>query len=174
MQPQLFPYSPERDVYRLLQIEPSAAPDEINAAVRRLARTFHPDRNWSPRATQEMQVVNAVRSLLIDPEARATYDRARHRFLAEEAARSARRVTRLVTQPAVPRPVAAGSPGSSLQDAVGSMLALTGQALMAALRALLDAFRPRCAVCWALADFDHRYCASCGAPLGQPRPLPGR
>jgi curved DNA-binding protein CbpA len=174
MQPQLFPYSPERDVYRLLQVEPSATADEINAAVRRLARTFHPDRNWSPRATQEMQVVNAVRSLLIDPGARATYDRARGRFLAEHAARSERRVTRLVARPAVPRPVTASSPAAGPQLGVGSVLALTGQMLMAALRGLLDAFRPRCAVCWALADFDHRYCAACGAPLGQPRPLPGR
>ncbi len=170
MQPQLFPYSPERDVYRLLRVEPSAAPDEITAAVRRLARTFHPDRNWSPRATQEMQVVNAVRSLLIDPQARAAYDRARHRFLAENAARSARRVTGLVDRPAPPVAVASPRP----QIGVGSVRALTGQALMTALRALLDAFRPRCAVCWALADFDHRYCAACGAPLGRPRPLPGR
>ena len=173
MQPQLFPYSPERDVYRLLQVEPSAAPDEINAAVRRLARTFHPDRNGSPRATQEMQVVNAVRNLLIDPQARATYDRARHRFLAEHAARADRRVTRLVASPEVPRRAAADS-AAVPQLGVGSVLALTGQALMAALRALLDAFRPRCRVCWAVADFEHRYCAACGAPLGQPRPLPGR
>jgi curved DNA-binding protein CbpA len=173
MQPQLFPYSPERDVYRLLQVEPLAPPEEINAAVRRLARTFHPDRNGSPRATQEMQVVNAVRDLLIDPQSRATYDRARHRFLDEHAARSGRRVTGLVARPAVPRRPAADS-SAVPQLGVGSLLALTGQALLAALRALLDAFRPRCRVCWALADFDHRFCASCGAPLGQPRPLPGR
>ena len=173
MQPQLFPYSPERDVYRLLQVEPSAPLEEINAAVRRLARTFHPDRNGSPRATQEMQVVNAVRDLLIDPQTRATYDRARHRFLDQQAARSQRRVTRLVAKPAVPR--RAFPDTSALPDlGVGTLLALTGQALLAALRALLDAFRPRCRVCWALADFDHRFCASCGAPLGQPRPLPGR
>jgi curved DNA-binding protein CbpA len=174
MQPQLFPYSPERDVYRLLQVEPSAAPDEIAAAIRRLARTFHPDRNWSPRATQEMQVVNAVRSLLIDPASRAVYDRARDRFLAVHAARSQRRVTRLVMQPTTPRPAATATSASGSLIDVGSVLALTGQALMAALRAILDAFRPRCSVCWALADFDHRYCAACGAPLGQPRPLPGR
>jgi curved DNA-binding protein CbpA len=172
MQPQLFPYSPERDVYRLLQVEPSAAPAEITAAVRRLARTFHPDRNGSPRATQEMQVVNAVRSLLFDPQARATYDRARHRYLAEDATWSARRVTRLVAQPAVPRSVRRVAPTPRLE--VGAVVAQAGQVLMAALRALLDAFRPRCGVCWALADFDHRYCAACGAPLGRPRPLPGR
>jgi curved DNA-binding protein CbpA len=173
MQPQLFPYSPERDVYRLLQVEPSAAPDEIAAAIRRLARTFHPDRNWSPHATQEMQVVNAVRSLLIDPASRAVYDRARDRFLAVHAARSQRRVTRLVAHPAVPRH-ARTAPAVAIPQSVSSVIALTGQALMAALRAILDAFRPRCSVCWALADFDHRYCAACGAPLGQPRPLPGR
>jgi curved DNA-binding protein CbpA len=174
MQPQLFPYSPERDVYRLLQVEPSAAPGEINAAVRRLARTFHPDRNGSPRATQEMQVINAVRNLLIDPQARATYDRARHRFLAEHAARAERRASRPVARSAAPRPAVADSSASGPHLGVGSVLAQTGQAVLAALRALLDAFRPRCGVCWALADFDHRFCAACGAPLGQPRPLPGR
>jgi curved DNA-binding protein CbpA len=173
MQPQLFPYSPERDVYRLLQVEPSAAPDEITTAIRRLARTFHPDRNGSPRATQEMQVVNAVRSLLIDPYARATYDRARDRFLADQAARSRRRVTRLVAHPAVPLHTRT-TLTVQIPETVSSVIALTGQALLAALRAILDAFRPRCSVCWALADFDHRYCAACGAPLGQPRPLPGR
>jgi curved DNA-binding protein CbpA len=174
MQPQLFPYSPERDVYRLLQVEPSAPPHEITAAVRRLARTFHPDHNGSPRATQEMQVVNAVRSLLIDPQARSTYDRARHRFLADNPAPSARRVTRLVARPAVPRSVRSAASARNPQLGVASAIALTGQVLMAAFRALLDAFRPRCTVCWALADFDHRFCAACGAPLGRPRPLPGR
>src|SRR5688572_24536639 len=79
----LFPYSPERDVYRLLGIAPTADSDEVQAACRRLARTFHPDRNRSDRATQEMQVVNAVRSALTDPQLRARYDRERWRFHAD-------------------------------------------------------------------------------------------
>jgi len=184
MQLQLFPYSPERDVYRLLQVEPSADPAEITAAVRRLARTFHPDRNGSPRATQEMQVVNAVRNLLVDPHSRAVYDRARHRFLADAATRRGRRVTRLVAHPAEPRyapaavaPAHAVPPHRGLEGRahpLGVVLTLTGQALVAALRALLDAFRPRCSFCSAVADFDHRYCATCGAPLGRPQPLTGR
>jgi curved DNA-binding protein CbpA len=180
MQPQLFPYSPERDVYRLLQVEPSADPAEITAAVRRLARTFHPDRNRSPHATQEMQVVNAVRNLLVDPHARAVYDRARHRFLADDGTLRGRRVTRLVARPAQPRsmPVAAPAPTALAAPgpwiSVGALLAMTGQTLLAALRTLLDAFRPRCAVCSALADFEHRFCAACGAPLGRPRPLTAR
>ncbi len=79
----LLPYTPERDAYRLLGVPPSASIDEIGMACRRLARTFHPDHNQSPRATQEMQVVNAVRRVLSDPEWRATYDRERWRFHAE-------------------------------------------------------------------------------------------
>lgn len=188
MQPQLFPYSPERDVYRLLQVQPSADQAELTAAVRRLARAFHPDRNRSPYATQEMQVVNAVRNLLVDPQARAAYDRARHRYFVDDATRSGRRVTRLVSRPAEPRATSARGPTSAQRPApavpavvnasratsVRALVSLTGDALLAALRALIDAFRPRCGICSALADFDHRYCATCGAPLGRPRPLTSR
>ena len=81
MHPSLLPYHPERDVYRLLQVDPRASRDEINAACRRLARTFHPDRNRSPRANDEMGVINAVREMLVDECERAAYDRARSRFL---------------------------------------------------------------------------------------------
>src|SRR5918999_3234288 len=81
MHPSLLPYHPERDVYRLLQLKPAARRDEINAACRRLARTFHPDRNRSPRANDEMGVINAVRDMLLDDRERAAYDRARTRFL---------------------------------------------------------------------------------------------
>ncbi len=80
MTPRLLPYSPERDVYRLLGVPSSASIDEILAACRRLARTFHPDLNESGRATEEMQVVNVVRQVMSDPESRATYDRERYRF----------------------------------------------------------------------------------------------
>ena len=71
----LLPYSPERDVYRLLGVPSNASTDEITVACRRLARAFHPDRNGSNRANAEMQVVNAVRRVLSDPELRAVYDR---------------------------------------------------------------------------------------------------
>ncbi len=77
----LLPYAPERDVYRLLQVEPTANDQEIAVACRRLALAFHPDYNRSPRAHEEMQIVNAVRSLLSDPRSRAAYDGARRRFL---------------------------------------------------------------------------------------------
>jgi curved DNA-binding protein CbpA len=47
----LLPYSPERDVYRLLGVPSNASTDEVTLACRRLARTFHPDRNGSQRPT---------------------------------------------------------------------------------------------------------------------------
>ena len=46
----LLPYLPERYVYRLLGVPPSADRAAIVAACRRLSRTFHPDRSASPRA----------------------------------------------------------------------------------------------------------------------------
>ncbi|HYM53580.1 MAG TPA: DnaJ domain-containing protein [Candidatus Dormibacteraeota bacterium] len=136
MQPRLFPYAPERDVYRLLEVEPSAEPEEIVAAIRRLARTFHPDRNDSPRATEEMQVVYAVRNLLIDPQSRARYDHARHRFLAEGAALRSRST--------------AGSPRGGVKlrgritrgRPIASRIAVTGRTMLAVFRAILDAFAP--------------------------------
>ncbi|HEX6475257.1 MAG TPA: J domain-containing protein, partial [Candidatus Limnocylindria bacterium] len=70
----LLPYTPDRDVYRLLQVPPTAGDQEIAVACRRLALAFHPDHNRSPRAHEEMQVVNAVRNLLTDPHSRAVYD----------------------------------------------------------------------------------------------------
>src|SRR5207244_12821076 len=96
MTQRFLPYSPERDVYRLLQVDPRARPEEIMDAWRRLARTFHPDRNGSQRATEEMQVVNAVRALLADPAARAEYDGQRVRATAARASPDAvgRRGTR--------------------------------------------------------------------------------
>src|SRR4029078_11701314 len=54
----LLPYAPERDVYRLLQVEPNASDQQIAVACRRLALAFHPDYNRSPRAHEEMQIVN--------------------------------------------------------------------------------------------------------------------
>ena len=48
----LLPYAPERDVYRLLQVDPQRRDEEIAVACRRLALAFHPDHNRSPRATK--------------------------------------------------------------------------------------------------------------------------
>jgi curved DNA-binding protein CbpA len=85
MSQRFLPYTPERDVYRLLGVQPDASSEELLDAWRRLARAFHPDRNDSARSHEEMQVVNALRLLVADPEARGEYDRERARWLANEA-----------------------------------------------------------------------------------------
>ena len=108
MTPRLLPYSPERDVYRLLGVAPTASMDEITAACRNLARTFHPDRNQSMRATQEMQVVNAVRRTMTDPQFRARYDHERWRFhadLSRAAVPAARAWEPMHVAPAAPSPI---------------------------------------------------------------------
>src|SRR4051794_22869065 len=66
-----------RDYYQVLQVDPSAEPDVIHAAYRRLAAKYHPDVNASPEAAVRMTEINAAYGVLKDPDQRAEYDRAR-------------------------------------------------------------------------------------------------
>ncbi|MBA3687830.1 MAG: DnaJ domain-containing protein [Chloroflexi bacterium] len=154
----LLPYQPDRDVYRLLGVLPSAGRAEIVDACRVLARAFHPDRNTSGRANEEMQVVNAVRSLLTDPRSRAEYDYARLRFLQLSAA----------TAPAPNqrrwRPTIMPAGGVGLGRAARAAMS----ALVVAMRALP---RGRCDDCSAWVEPDYRYCPACGARLRGATPL---
>jgi DnaJ-class molecular chaperone len=65
------------DYYKILQVDPSAEPEVISAAYRRLAVKYHPDNNSSPDATPRMQRINEAYAVLSDPAQRATYDRTR-------------------------------------------------------------------------------------------------
>jgi molecular chaperone DnaJ len=62
------------DYYAVLEIAPSADSTEINAAFRRLAWRYHPDRNPAPGATLQFQDINQAHQVLSDPERRAEYD----------------------------------------------------------------------------------------------------
>jgi hypothetical protein len=159
----LLPYQPDRDVYRLLGVLPSAGRAEILTACRRLARAFHPDRNASERATEEMQVVNAVRSLLTDPRSRAEYDYARLRFLQQGTQQGGAAPAAAIPQrrwrPAIP-PVGAIGLGRTARAAMS--------ALVVAMRALP---RARCDDCNAWVELDYRYCPACGARLRGAVPL---
>ncbi len=148
----LLPYTPQRDAYRLLGIHANASTDEISAACRRLARTFHPDRNGSVRATAEMQVVNAVRRVMTDPEARAIYDRERSRFQAELA-----RPT---------RPMLDSWPPIHVTRHERSPASRYARAAMIGLRTTLVELAPtRCQGCRIVIERDDAYCAACGSPL---------
>lgn len=171
MHPSLLPYHPERDVYRLLQVDCTASSEEISAACRRLARTFHPDRNRSPRAHEEMGVINAVRDMLTDPWERAAYDRARSRFLSGWTPGAVAAKRQATTGPAL------GDPSPSAARLGGRSAWLRGRSLPAVvertLRALVAAFRAaigqlgatRCPSCEGLVEAAYLYCASCGTRL---------
>lgn len=65
------------DLYEILQVHPSARPEVIEAAWRRLLRIFHPDVNSSPDATEKTVQINRAYEVLRDPNKRAAYDRSR-------------------------------------------------------------------------------------------------
>ncbi len=65
------------DLYEILQLHPSAHPDVIQAAYRRLSFLYHPDRNPSTEATEMMKRLNHAYEILSDPDRRAAYDRTR-------------------------------------------------------------------------------------------------
>lgn len=155
MTTRLLPYSPDRDVYRLLGVHSSASIDEISAACRRLSRTFHPDLNQSGRATEEMQVVNTVRQVMSDPEWRAAYDRERYRFQTEMARPSAAMLH------AWPPLDLTGSPPSPMRRYL--------RAVLVGVRVAFFSLAPaRCRGCRTVVSNGDAYCVACGTPL-----LPG-
>ena len=64
-----------QDHYEVLQVHRTAHPDVIQAAYRRLALLYHPDRNPSNEATAMMARLNEAYEVLSDPKRRAKYDR---------------------------------------------------------------------------------------------------
>ena len=167
MTQRFLPYTPDRDVYRLLQVDPRAGPDEIMDAWRRLARTFHPDRNGSQRATEEMQVVNAVRDLLSDPAARAEYDRERRRWMALPVSGDRADRWRTLAGIGQRRPgglIPARTP--LLESRVGRTAVAVGIGLRAFALELLPA---RCSACRGAIGHSDTHCWICGFPTETPR-----
>ncbi|HKF77479.1 MAG TPA: J domain-containing protein [Candidatus Dormibacteraeota bacterium] len=62
------------DLYKILQVDPQADTEVIEAAYRRLARKYHPDVNRSPDAELRMRELNAAYQVLRRPDHRAAYD----------------------------------------------------------------------------------------------------
>jgi curved DNA-binding protein CbpA len=88
--------SEARDYYKVLQVDPAADPEVINAAYRALAKRLHPDHDAAQQHEDRMAELNRAYAALRDPERRRAYD-------AERAKR-----------PPAPEPPAAPPPGGGL------------------------------------------------------------
>jgi molecular chaperone DnaJ len=64
------------DFYAILGVEKTAADDDIKKAYRKLAMTWHPDRNGgSKEAEEKFKSITEAYDVLRDPQKRAAYDR---------------------------------------------------------------------------------------------------
>jgi len=66
---------PVRTLYQTLQVDQDADPDVIEAAFKRLALKYHPDRSNDPEAAAKMRDVLQAKDVLADPKRRLAYDR---------------------------------------------------------------------------------------------------
>ena len=69
----------EPDYYTILQVDPRAEPEVIQAAYRRLAAKHHPDVDPSPEAMERMKRLNAAYEVLSDSVKRREHDMSRLR-----------------------------------------------------------------------------------------------
>src|SRR3982751_6034318 len=67
------------DPYKILQVDPEAEDEVIEAAYRRLARKYHPDVAPGPEAQDRMVRINQAWEMLRAAPRRAAVDRARLR-----------------------------------------------------------------------------------------------
>lgn len=66
--------SPKRELYDVLELQPTASEGEVKRAYYRLALLHHPDRNGSQEARETFQLVGQAYEVLADPARRRLYD----------------------------------------------------------------------------------------------------
>ena len=68
------PMPESSDLYKILQVDPEASPELIQAAHRLLSEIHHPDRNPAADAGERLAEINRAYEVLSDPQRRAIYD----------------------------------------------------------------------------------------------------
>ncbi len=71
--------SRERDYYSILQVNPAASQEEIEAAYRRLSRAYDPATSKKAKASERMRDIEEAYGVLADRKRRAEYDNLRAR-----------------------------------------------------------------------------------------------
>jgi len=77
------------DPYKILQVDPEAEDEVIQAAYRRLAQKYHPDLASGADAVARMVAINAAWELIGEPNRRAAYDRSTPRRTEDAASPAA-------------------------------------------------------------------------------------
>jgi hypothetical protein len=65
---------PVRTLYQVIQVDPYADPEVVEAAFKRLALKYHPDRSTLPDAAARMRELIEARDVLTDARKRRAYD----------------------------------------------------------------------------------------------------
>lgn len=92
------------DPYKVLQVDPEAEHEVIEAAYRRLARKYHPDVSPDPESQARMVRINQAWEMLRDPVRRGAVDRARARAQAAAATAAASEARTHASPPPRPSP----------------------------------------------------------------------
>lgn len=79
---------PAKDHYRSLHVSPTATTEEIKKAFRKLALTYHPDKNDSPSAAKIFAGIQEAYLVLSDRKKRAEYNYQRYTQSPQRAART--------------------------------------------------------------------------------------
>ena len=98
------------DPYKVLQVDPEAEDEVIQAAYRRLAQKYHPD-VAGPDGSARMASINAAWELLRDPASRAAVDRERR--IVRHAEEGARRAQDRPPAGPAPRPTGTAAPSGT-------------------------------------------------------------
>lgn len=64
-----------KTAYQVLQIDPAAEQEVVDAAFKRLALKYHPDTSKAPDASGRMREIIEAHTILTDPDKRERYDR---------------------------------------------------------------------------------------------------
>lgn len=71
----MYDMATNRSHYDILGVRPTASPEDIRSAYRRLARLHHPDVTGRDASAADMAAINNAWSVLSDPVSRFNYDR---------------------------------------------------------------------------------------------------